>query len=54
MVASDAVSTSQKKQAQTILSALGEDVFVEDEYYLDMQLHFLGLVPRMYICLWKR
>ena len=41
-VASDAVSDEQKKQAQTILSALGEEVFVEDEYYLDMATALSG------------
>ncbi|OQY29666.1 MAG: pyrroline-5-carboxylate reductase [Anaerolineaceae bacterium 4572_5.1] len=44
-VASDAVSTSQKEQAQKILSALGEDVFVEDEYYLDMATALSGTGP---------
>jgi pyrroline-5-carboxylate reductase len=44
-VASDAVSESQKEQAQTILSALGEDVFVEDEYYLDMATALSGTGP---------
>ena len=44
-VASDAVSASQKEQAQKILSALGEDVFVEDEYYLDMATALSGSGP---------
>jgi pyrroline-5-carboxylate reductase len=44
-VASDTVSTSQKEQAQKILSALGEDVFVEDEYYLDMATALSGSGP---------
>ena len=44
-VASDAVSESQKEQAQTILSALGEEVFVEDEYYLDMATALSGSGP---------
>ena len=44
-VASDAVSTSQKEQARKILSALGEDVFVEDEYYLDMATALSGSGP---------
>ncbi len=44
-VASDAVSSSQKEQAQKILSALGEDVFVEDEYYLDMATALSGSGP---------
>ncbi|MCP4140753.1 MAG: pyrroline-5-carboxylate reductase [Chloroflexi bacterium] len=44
-VASDAVSDSQKEQAQTILSALGEEVFVEDEYYLDMATALSGSGP---------
>ncbi|MBT3315494.1 MAG: pyrroline-5-carboxylate reductase [Anaerolineae bacterium] len=44
-VASDAVSDEQKEQAQTILSALGEEVFVEDEYYLDMATALSGTGP---------
>ncbi len=44
-VASDAVSESQKEQARTILSALGEEVFVEDEYYLDMATALSGTGP---------
>ncbi len=44
-VASDEVSDEQKKQAQTILSALGEEVFVEDEYYLDMATALSGTGP---------
>ena len=44
-VASDAVSSSQKEQARTILSALGEEVFVEDEYYLDMATALSGSGP---------
>lgn len=44
-VASDTVSTSQKEQARTILSALGEEIFVEDEYYLDMATALSGSGP---------
>ncbi len=44
-VASDAVSDQQKEQARTILSALGEEVFVEDEYYLDMATALSGTGP---------
>ncbi len=44
-VASDAVSESQKEQARTILSALGEEVFVTDEYYLDMATALSGSGP---------
>ena len=44
-VASDAVSESQKEQARTILSALGEEIFVEDEYYLDMATALSGSGP---------
>ncbi len=44
-VASDAVSDAQKEQAQKILSALGEDVYVEDEYYLDMATALSGSGP---------
>ena len=44
-VASDTVSTSQKEQARQILSALGEEVFVEDEYYLDMATALSGTGP---------
>ncbi len=44
-VASDSVSSSQKEQTKKILSALGEDVFVEDEYYLDMATALSGSGP---------
>lgn len=44
-VASDSVSESQREQARTILSALGEEVFVEDEYYLDMATALSGTGP---------
>ena len=44
-VASDAVSDQQKGQARTILSALGDEVFVEDEYYLDMATALSGTGP---------
>lgn len=44
-VASKTVSEEQKKQARTILSALGEEVFVEDEYYLDMATALSGTGP---------
>ena len=44
-VASDAVSTEQQAQAKTILSALGEEIFVEDEYYLDMATALSGTGP---------
>ncbi len=44
-VASDTVSDVQKEQARTILSALGEEVFVEDEYYLDMATALSGTGP---------
>ncbi len=44
-VASDTVSDVQKEQARMILSALGEEVFVEDEYYLDMATALSGTGP---------
>jgi pyrroline-5-carboxylate reductase len=44
-VASDAVSDEQKEQAKKMLSALGEEVFVEDEYYLDMATALSGTGP---------
>jgi pyrroline-5-carboxylate reductase len=43
--ASEAVSPEQKETAQAILSALGEDVFVEDEHYLDMATALSGTGP---------
>jgi pyrroline-5-carboxylate reductase len=43
--ASEAVSEEQKKIASAILSALGEEVFVEDEYYLDMATALSGTGP---------
>lgn len=39
------VSEAQKKSAQAILSALGEEVFVEDESYLDMATALSGSGP---------
>ena len=44
-VASDAVTDEQKEDAQKILSALGEEVFVEDEGYLDMATALSGTGP---------
>jgi pyrroline-5-carboxylate reductase len=43
--ASEAVTEEQKKIASAILSALGEEVFVEDEYYLDMATALSGTGP---------
>ena len=43
--ASEAVSEEQKEIARAILSALGEEVFVEDEYYLDMATALSGTGP---------
>ncbi|MFZ5919525.1 MAG: pyrroline-5-carboxylate reductase [Chloroflexota bacterium] len=43
--ASEAVSAGQKETAQAILSALGRDVFVEDEHYLDMATALSGTGP---------
>lgn len=43
--ASEAVSEEQKQVARAILSALGEEVFVEDEYYLDMATALSGTGP---------
>jgi pyrroline-5-carboxylate reductase len=43
--ASAAVSDEQKTVARSILSALGEEVFVEDEYYLDMATALSGTGP---------
>ena len=43
--ASDAVSEAQKETAQAILSALGDDIFVEDEHYLDMATALSGTGP---------
>lgn len=44
-VASTAVSDKQKEQARQILSALGEEIFVEDESYLDMATALSGTGP---------
>jgi pyrroline-5-carboxylate reductase len=43
--ASEAVSAKQRETAQAILSALGRDVFVEDEQYLDMATALSGTGP---------
>lgn len=42
---SDAVSAKQKETARAVLSALGKDVFVEDEQYLDMATALSGTGP---------
>ncbi len=43
--ASEAVTPSQRDQARVILGALGEEVFVEDEEYLDMATALSGTGP---------
>ena len=43
--ASEAVNAKQKETAQAILSALGREVFVEDEQYLDMATALSGTGP---------
>jgi pyrroline-5-carboxylate reductase len=44
-IASPSVSESQKETARTILSALGEEVNVDDENYLDMATALSGTGP---------
>lgn len=44
-VATPAVSPEQRSQTQAILSALGEQVMVEDEHYLDMATGLSGSGP---------
>lgn len=43
--ASPAVTMAQRAQAQAILGALGEEIFVEDEDYLDMATALSGTGP---------
>ncbi|MBN1248558.1 MAG: pyrroline-5-carboxylate reductase [Anaerolineae bacterium] len=43
--ATPAVTVAQREQALTILKALGEEVFVEDEHYLDMATALSGTGP---------
>jgi pyrroline-5-carboxylate reductase len=43
--ASASVSEGQKETARAILSALGEEIFVEDENYLDMATALSGTGP---------
>jgi pyrroline-5-carboxylate reductase len=43
--ASNSVTTEQKETAQAILGALGQEVFVEDEHYLDMATALSGTGP---------
>lgn len=43
--ASESVNEEQKETARAILSALGEQVFVEDEHYLDMATALSGTGP---------
>ena len=42
---SKVVSSKQREQARTILSALGEEIFVDDEDYLDMATALSGTGP---------
>ena len=44
-VATPAVTAEQRKQTQAILNALGEQVVVEDEHYLDMATGLSGSGP---------
>lgn len=43
--ATEAVSTAQREQARAILSALGDEVYVDDERYLDMATALSGSGP---------
>jgi pyrroline-5-carboxylate reductase len=43
--ATDEVSEQHKQQAQAILGSLGEEIFVEDERYLDMTTALSGTGP---------
>ncbi len=43
--ASSSVTNSQKEAARAVLSALGEEIFVEDESYLDMATALSGTGP---------
>lgn len=43
--ASESVSSAQRETARAILSALGKEVFVEDEQYLDMATALSGTGP---------
>lgn len=43
--ASQAVTSEQREQARQILSALGEEIFVEDESFLDMATALSGTGP---------
>jgi len=44
-IATDSVSDAQKSHAQEILGALGEEIFVDHEYYLDMATALSGTGP---------
>jgi pyrroline-5-carboxylate reductase len=43
--AAPAVTAEQKKMAQKILSALGDEIFLEEEYYLNMATALSGTGP---------
>ncbi len=43
--AAEAVSVEQRDAAQKILSALGEEIYLEEEYYLDMATALSGTGP---------
>jgi len=49
--ATEAATEAQREQALTILQALGEEVFVEDEEYLDMATALSGTGPAyVFLC----
>ncbi len=43
--AAPAVTDQQKEMARTILAALGDEIFMEEEYYLDMATALSGTGP---------
>ena len=44
-IAADSVSQRQREQVKTILGSLGEEIFVDHEYYLDMATALSGTGP---------
>lgn len=49
--ATSEVSTGQREQAEVILSAFGEEIFVDDERYLDMATALSGTGPAYFFLL---
>ena len=52
--ATDQVGPAGRESARSILGALGDEIWVDDEDYLDMATALSGTGPAYIISLWKR